>query len=655
MIVEVILDLPMNRRFDYIGVDVTPADCGRCVRVPWGKGEKIGVIRALKAVSEYPVEKLKPILEIWRHVPPLIVQDWKLIEFASRYYQYPLGQTALSVFPPALRRTKGWHPKRVWKWNRHKEEKVSSPCLNAEQQGIVDAILAKTGFAVHLVYGITGSGKTEVYLSAMEAVLARGKQVLLLVPEINLTPQLEARIARRWPELPWVSLNSSVSETERAQRWLAAQRGEARLVLGTRLSVLTPLPELGMIVVDEEHDTSFKQQEGLRYSARDLAIVRAHQGDLPIVLGSATPSLESWMNAQTGRYHLHVLRHRALDRARLPQLHLAPTKQSEPLWLKPLAATLARGEQALVFINRRGYAPVLICTGCGWQAFCRHCSVRMVVHRHERSLRCHHCGVRESVPESCPSCGNVYLETRGDGTQKLEGQLREWLPEARIQRLDADTLSRQGAWRTAFEKIVQRKVNLLVGTQLVVKGHDFPQLSLVVVLNADQALFSSDFRATERMMAQLTQVAGRAGRADIPGHVWIETDYPEHPLYQALRAHEIEEFWQQELTLRQKTGWPPYSYLALLRCESSVQSAADEFMTKAMGLAQDLAQPGLVIYDPVPALLQRKAGQHRRQMLVQSGERGRLQAFLQAWRESLGSVKLGRHTRWNLDVDPLEC
>lgn len=655
MIVEVILDVPLDRSFDYLGETVTVEDCGRCVCVPWGTGQKIGVIRAVKTESSYPLEKLKPILDVWRHVPALTSADWSLIEFSSRYYHHPLGQVATGIFPPALRRVKGWHPKRAWRLPGSEETAIPvTHSLNPDQATILATLRQSKGFVPHLLYGITGSGKTEIYLGWINTLLEQGKQVLLLVPEINLTPQLEGRLSQRWPNLPWVSLHSGVSEAERAHRWLAAQSGLARLVLGTRLAVFTPMPDLGLIIVDEEHDASFKQQEGLRYSARDLAIVRGHSEGLPVLLGSATPSLESWLNACSGRYQLHRLRQRAVPQARLPNLHLTPTGQSE-VWMEALREILARGEQGLVFINRRGYAPVLHCPACGWQSFCRRCSTRLVVHRQEQVLRCHHCGATENIVRHCPGCGNVHLETRGEGTQKVEARLRSHFPEQRVLRLDTDSLARKGAWAAAYQQILAHEVDLLVGTQLVVKGHDFPALSFVAVLNADQSLYSSDFRATERLLAQLIQVAGRAGRANRPGQVWVETDHPDHPVYQALKSQEIEPYWEQQLQERHQTGWPPYSHLAILRAESADRERLEVFMKQAHGLAQQFGRTEILVYDPVPALLQRKAGQYRHQILVQSEERGALQQFLGQWRGELITLKTGNALHWVLEVDPLDC
>ncbi len=657
MIVEVLLDLPLPRGFDYHASLVTEEDVGRRVKVPWGTGQKVGVIRALKHTSTYPPDKIREVLEIWRDIPPLNARDWQLLEFCSAYYHYPLGQTVLAMLPPALRRVGGWLPPRRVRQSRKDPAQSSTLPLNEAQRTVVQTILRQPHFAVHLIHGVTGSGKTEVYFSLIEEVLRRGRQVLLLVPEINLTPQLEQRLARRWPALDWVSLHSGVSEKERARRWLAAQAGTARLVLGTRLAVFTPLPELGLIVVDEEHEASFKQQDGLRYSARDMAIVRARQGEFPIVLGSATPTLESWHNARSGRYQLHHLRERAVPGACLPQLTLVPTAQEgiSPHWVTALHETLDRGEQVLVFINRRGYAPVLYCPNCGWQAACPRCSVRLVVHRRARQLRCHHCGLEQVLNEACPSCGNVHMETRGEGTQQVEERLRTYCPSARLLRLDSDSLALKGSWEKAREQILDHRVDILVGTQLLVKGHDFPDLSLVVVLNADQSLFSSDFRASERLYAQLLQVAGRAGRADKTGQVWIETDYPGHPVLLALLQHETENFLDQELALRRQMGWPPFSYLAILRVEARDVAKVAAFLDEARQKALAREGEGISIFDPVPSSLARKAGFHRWQLLVQGAQRTHLQAFLTGWVDELRALRSGQSIHWVLEVDPWDC
>src|SRR5574340_354574 len=426
--------------------------------------------------------------------------------------------------------------------------------LTGEQQQAVEAVAAAQGYACFLLHGITGSGKTEVYVHLMHHMLQpcpeqsrrSGGQVLLLVPEINLTPQLEQYFRSRFPDASFASLHSGLSEGERLHNWQQAQSGAAQIVLGTRLAVFAELPKLALIIVDEEHDGSFRSQDGLRYSARDVAIFRASQRGVPIVLGSATPSLESYHNAQSGRYRMLRLTGRALAVAHLPAVRCININQtvmhhgiSENL-LRDIGQRIARREQSLLFINRRGYAPVLMCTGCGWLSGCRHCAGKMVLHLNDQRLRCHHCGYQVRVPHACPDCGNADLHPVGSGTQRVESVLQERFPEARILRVDRDSTRSKRAWQSMREQIHANEVDILVGTQMLAKGHDFPALTLVGVLNPDSALYSSDFRAAEKLFAQLAQVAGRAGRADRPGEVLIQTAFPDHPLFRALQAHDFE-------------------------------------------------------------------------------------------------------------------
>lgn len=543
--------------------------------------------------------------------------------------------------------------------------------LSAEQQQAVDAVAQAQGYATFLLHGITGSGKTEVYVHLMQQALLpcpepgrrgggqeRGGQVLLLVPEINLTPQLENYFRSRFPDIDLVSLHSGLADGERAQNWLRAQSGEARIVLGTRLAVFTPLPQLALIIVDEEHDTSFKQQDGLRYSARDVAIFRANQRGVPIVLGSATPSLESYHNAQSGRYQMLRLTQRAAQNAQLPRMQCINIA-NEPLQhgmstrlLDAIAQRIAAGEQSLVFINRRGYAPVLMCTACGWMSDCKNCAGKMVVHLKDRRLRCHHCGHQERVPHACPSCGNVDLQPVGIGTQRIESALQEHFPKARILRVDRDSTRNKGAWNAMRKQIHDDAVDILVGTQMLAKGHDFPNLTLVAVLNPDSALYSSDFRASERLFAQLVQVAGRAGRADKPGEVLIQTIFPEHPLFRALQNHDYETWAETLLAERQSAGFPPFVYQAMLRAEGKQESAVYAYMKQARDTAVALGLP-VEIYGVVPAAMPRRANHIRAQLLIQSESRKPLQQFLRAWRPLLDGLPATK-LRWSLDIDPLE-
>ncbi|HEU0220254.1 MAG TPA: primosomal protein N' [Gallionella sp.] len=535
---------------------------------------------------------------------------------------------------------------------------VDAHTLTAEQQSAVDAVTMARGYACFLLYGITGSGKTEVYVHLMHHVLQRGGQVLLLVPEINLTPQLENYFRSRFPEVNLSSLHSGLPEGERLHNWQQAQSSAARIVLGTRLAVFAELPKLALIVVDEEHDGSFKQQDGLRYSARDVAIFRASQRDVPVVLGSATPSLESYYNAQSGRYRMLRLTGRALAEARLPAVRCVNINQtvmhhgiSENL-LREIGQRIARKEQSLLFINRRGYAPVLMCSGCGWLSGCRHCAGKMVLHLNDKRLRCHHCGYQVQVPYACPSCGNADLHPVGSGTQRVESVLHERFLDARILRVDRDSTRSRRAWQAMREQIHANEVDILVGTQMLAKGHDFPALTLIGVLNPDSALYSSDFRAAEKLFAQLTQVAGRAGRADKPGEVLIQTAFPDHPLFRALQAHDFEGWAASQLAERQMAGFPPFVYQAMLRAEGRQEAGVYAFLNEARAAAVALRH-AVEILGVVPAALPRRANHIRAQLLIQSPKRKDLQQFLRAWQPLLDALPAQR-LRWSLDIDPLE-
>jgi primosomal protein N' (replication factor Y) len=530
--------------------------------------------------------------------------------------------------------------------------------LTAEQQAAVDAVNQAHGYHTFLLHGVTGSGKTEVYVHLLQQVLQRGGQALLLVPEINLTPQLEYYFRSRFPDTELVSLHSGLNDGDRTQNWLLAQAGRARIILGTRLAVFTPLPNLALIIVDEEHDASFKQQDGLRYSARDVAIFRANERGVPIVLGSATPSLESYYNAGSGRYSLLKLSERALQQAQLPSVRCINISNAllqdgiSPALLTALGERLLRGEQSLVFINRRGYAPVLMCTACGWLSGCPNCAGKMVLHLKDGRLRCHHCGHQTRVPHSCPSCGNADLQPVGIGTQRIETALQEHFPDARILRVDRDSTRNKGTWNAMRKQIQDEAVDILVGTQMLAKGHDFHNLTLVCVLNPDSALYSGDFRASEKLFAQLAQVAGRAGRGNKPGEVLVQTAFPEHPLFNALRAHDYDTWAATLLEERKQAGFPPYVFQVLLRAEGRHEPDVYEFMQQARSAATGLAMQ-VEIYGVVPASMPRRANHIRVQLLVQSDTRKNLQQFLREWRPTLEAMQ-AKKIRWSLDVDPME-
>jgi primosomal protein N' (replication factor Y) len=660
-VIRVALDVPVEKLFDYLAPDATAEDIGQRVLVPFGKKTAVGVIVGVGRSSGIPRERLKAALRVLRDAPPLGAEELRLMRFAADYYRHPLGAVVMGALPARLRRVAPL-PRRPPKREKGRGEDARPPAdaapeLTSEQARAVADICGSLGaFRPMLLLGVTSSGKTEIYLHAIAAALAAGKQSLVLVPEIALTPQLEALVARRFPDTRTVSLHSGLAESERLAHWRAARSGEARIVLGTRLAVFAPLPDLGLVIVDEEQDSSFKQAEGFRYSARDLAVVRARQQEVPVVLGSATPALETYFNAVGGRYALLTLSSRI--GAPAPRIACIDTRGerltdglSERL-LTALRDRVASGEQALVFINRRGYAPVLACRACGWVSGCHRCAAQLVLHLPERRLHCHHCGHVAPPPVACPDCGNQDLAPVGHGTQRVEEALQRHLPDARILRIDRDTTRRRRAWHDMRLRIEKRDVDILVGTQILAKGHDFPHLNLVGVLNADGQLYSGDFRAAERLFALLTQVGGRAGRGGTQGEVLIQTEFPHHPLYSALREQDYRAFADSALAERRQAGFPPFVYQALLRAEATRLAAALEFLAEAARKGREF-DSGVTVYDPVPAALPRRAGRERAQLLVQSTSRRRLHEFLSAWHQALAQVRVTR-ARWALDIDPLE-
>ena len=654
---------------------------GALVRVPLGKREVAGIVWTEdESRPAAPTLELRPIQEALEGLPPLS-QAWRrLIEFAATYYQRQIGELALAVLPPELRRSDDRQlGRRLARLLREPAASAASgempqppvlPELSADQAAVLAQMMpmAQQAPAVTLLHGVTGSGKTEIYLRAAALALAAGKQVLMLVPEINLTPQLQARVAERFPAQRLVSLHSALTPAKRLDHWLLAHLGRADLVLGTRLAVFASLPRLGLIIVDEEHDPSFKQQEGARYSARDLAVYRGHLQQLPVILGSATPSLESWQRALEGRYRRLVLparigagampRVRLLDTASLPR-----TRGVLPALAPPLQAAvqerLARGEQSLLLLNRRGYAPVVHCHHCQWKSGCPHCSAWRVFHKADRTLRCHHCGFTEPVPRACPDCGNLDIAPLGRGTEKLEEQIAALLPGARIARIDADSTRHQGALERQLAAVHEGEVDVLVGTQMVTKGHDVRRVTLVAAINPDGALFSSDFRAPERLFALLMQAAGRAGRdaqQAARSEMWIQTAYPGHALYQALVKHDFEAFAASQLDERRRAGLPPFSFLALLRAEAREAAVAAGFLQAATALAAAMPEADAVsLYPAVPPAVPRVAGIERMQMLLESPSRPALQRFLAAWLPTLHALRRAHKglARWAVDVDPL--
>ena len=693
--VRVVLDVPLDGPFDYACHE--PVKVGQRVMVPFGKRRLIGVVVECPPDSALPVDQVKPVERVLVDAPTLTTSWLKFASFAATYYQRPLGEVVMPALPVSLRNIAAYEGKRsaegpVARVDARKAKQKKSvvgkkeqdECggaeptiknealtLNEHQQQAVLAITGVDGFAAFLLFGITGSGKTEVYMHAAAKVLSTGKRVLVLVPEINLTPQLEAVLRSRLEPLAGPTgvavMHSGLADGERLAAWLSIARGEARVVLGTRLSIFAPMDDLGLIVVDEEHDASYKQQDGLRYSARDLAVWRARDLDIPVILGSATPSMETWLHAQRGHYRRLDLPQRARS-VSMPQIRLVDTRRLQmqhglsPHLIEAMQAKLANKEQVLVFLNRRGYAPVLHCASCGWVSQCSRCTAFMVLHRAQpgrHRLHCHHCGLQHSVPRACPDCGDQDLEPMGRGTQRLEEYLAELFPEARIARIDADSTRRKGAAEALFAKVHAGEVDILVGTQMVAKGHDFANLGLVGVLNADAMLFSQDFRAPERLFAQLMQVSGRAGRHNGLGQVMVQTGYPEQPVYQALLRHDFEGFARHTLQERESAGLPPYGHHALIACESRDINDAIGFLLKAREQAEDcmsaLSLQGVItLYDPVPLRIVKVANVCRAQLLIEGVSRPALQGLLKTWVPLIGQDKPTRQVRWHIEVDPLE-
>lgn len=671
-ILRIAIDTPLDFFFDYrlivkSGETAVP-QVGQFVFVPFGKRKVTGVIMSVLEETDIPDEKLKNIIAVRDNIEPVSAKWLELCNFAASYYQRSVGEVMLPSLPKKLKEEKTVALMRALKAIEKLEEKpfdkkvlpADKPDLNANQQEALSQILAAKGFAPILLHGVTGSGKTEVYLQAFESFLSRDQfaTVMILVPEINLTPQLENSIRLRFPESDIAVLHSRLSEGERLKNWLMAHTGRAQILLGTRMAVLASVPQLSLIIVDEEHDPSYKQQEGLRYSARDLAVWRARQLNIPVVLGSATPSLETWHNAELGRYHKLSLPNRAVSEAQLPNIRLIDTTREKlqegisPPLLEALQTRLDRKEQSLIFLNRRGYATVLMCEACGWVSSCKHCSAYMVLHKAQHRLRCHHCSMELYVPKACPMCGDIDLKPLGRGTERIEESIQQYFPSARILRIDADSTRKKGSMQDVLNQIHQGEADILVGTQMIAKGHDFHNLTLVGVINPDMALFSHDYRASERLFAQLMQVGGRAGRRAMhegeKSEVLIQTRYPTHPLYQAVLQHDYDGFASDLLEERRQARLPPFIYQVLLCAEAKEQELALAFLKEA---SLGIDWPDIIVNEPVPMAMPRIGGVERAQLLIEASSRIQMQQFLKDWMVYLRAMKT--RIRWYIEVDPL--
>ena len=724
-IAAVALPVPLRRNFDFkVPPDIGSVRVGVRVRVPFGHRHLIGVVVNIKDSSDVPVRRLRDIAEILDATPIYSSTLFHWLQWIADYYHYPLGEVFNTALPAALRRGRSLHAKqnpfyrmttlgheadpefkgaplqkKIWQellshsllspsqlaelgqsWQRAVCKLVSNGWVeiveaspppppqdqnlkfNKEQTHAIQSILGTLGtYKCFVLFGVTGSGKTEVYLQVIRQVIANGKQALVLVPEIGLTPQLVKRFEQRIGTRLAV-LHSDLSMSERHRGWAAARDGTASIVLGTRSAVFTPMLNPGLIVIDEEHDLSFKQQEGLRYHARDIAVLRAKRESIPIVLGSATPSFESMANVAQSRYKILRLGTRPLG-ARLPRIDyvdLGRTPLEQGLsrtLIDAIAKRLTAKEQSLIFINRRGYAPVLFCSKCGWQAQCKRCDTKLIYHRADQKLRCHHCGLETLCPEQCPDCAATSIVPLGEGTQRLEGHLKQLFPAANIVRIDRDSTRRRGELEQRLDQAASGAADILVGTQLLAKGHHFPMVTLVGVIDADQGLYSVDFRATEYLFQQIMQVAGRAGRATNPGQVLVQTVHPGHLHFSLLQNHDYTKFAEIALKERKQAQHPPFAHFALLRAESTKTRVGLLFLEEVQKLATSLTghrDKGLQIMDPVPSPMEKRAGRYRAQLLISGRSRPSLHALLDELIPRLENHSLARRVRWSIDVDPME-
>ena len=728
-ILRVAIPVPIHTVFDYLPPQAYAPEQlqpGIRVMVPFGRGERCGVLLEIGSESKLEIDRLKRTLALLDQVPLLSAGDLAFLHWAAAYYQHPLGEVMTAALPSRLRKGEqpleqsksGWiltpsgaaqNPAKLKQAPRQQsimqllhtvsggisqtqlylqcgecqpilrrlelkgwiercniqctDEKdapvVAAPCLNQAQKRAVEAVDSSWDrFGVFLLDGVTGSGKTEVYLRLIELTVAHGRQALILVPEIGLTPQLLRRFQQRL-NASMVVMHSALSTTEREQAWQEARLGRADVVLGTRSAVLTSISRLGLIMVDEEHDLSLKQQEGFRYSARDLAVIRAQHAGCPIILGSATPALGTLHHALDRRYHHLVLPERA-GNAISPRLQLIDIRSVKieggisPTLGRLLEEEITAGNQVLLFLNRRGYAPLLTCYECGWLAQCKRCDARMTLHLKRSILWCHHCGAQRSMDHHCPQCGGDKLHPLGQGTERLEEVLHRRLPHLHIARIDRDSTRRKGSFEQLLAEIHAGKYRLLLGTQMLAKGHHFPNVTLVGILDVDQGLYGADFRAAERMAQLIIQVAGRAGRANKPGRVIIQTRHPDHPLLQTLIRKGYQAFALEMLAERRAAQLPPFSYQALLRAEANKPESPTKFLEQAASMAQELVDNSVDFWGPVPAPMERRAGRYRAHLLVQSGRRSSLQRLLASWIPRLQSLKSARYVRWSIDVDPQE-
>lgn len=725
-IAQIAVPVPLYGLFDYLVPDAAQHSlmAGCRVKVPFGRKQVLGIVMAVVDESDYPLSKLKSIVEIIDSKPLLTADILQLLQWASSYYLHPPGEVVFAALPKQIRQGDSaelrdeacWEltesglqqdikalkraPKQAailaymqasanqqlvasqfnedWdNWRAPLQSLVErslvsessrkildmSPAreqaaplqLNEQQSAAAKAVKQSLGcYQTFLLQGITGSGKTEVYLDVIQKALSLNYQVLVLVPEISLTPQLTQRFAARL-NTQIASLHSALNSTQRHAAWVQASKGLARLVIGTRSALFTPMPELGLIILDEEHDASFKQQEGFRYHARDLALVRARNKKIPVLLGSATPAFESLENVTREQYRLLQLTQRGVSAARPPTVSLLDVCRrpmedglSDKL-LEKIDEHLQQQGQVLLFLNRRGYAPLLMCHECGWTTACQRCDANMTLHQHNQRLRCHHCGYETAAPVSCPSCKDDNLYIPGAGTERIESALTEKYPQRVISRIDRDTTRRKGELDKKLNQARSGEAHILIGTQMLAKGHDFPGVTLVGILDADQGLFSADFRGTEHMAQLIIQVAGRAGRGEKPGEVIIQTHHPEHPLLHSLLETGYNGFAEVAREERRLANFPPYSFMAIVRCDATQKSYGPEFLNECR---QSFNYSDVQVYGPMPAPMEKRAGRYRWQLILLADQRKVLHSALRFWVPGIPKLKNANKVRWSIDVDP---
>lgn len=639
--------------FDYLPNETLPR-IGARVWVPFRHQQKLGIVIGIQSYSttSKPLKTIEKVID----EDPLLSEDMlKLAKWVSQYYQAPLSEVLTLMLPKRHRLAKEIRAVKESKKREHNKPPILH-ALNEEQKSVLNQMEQHlNAYHCALLYGVTGSGKTEIYLQLTAKILAQGKQALILVPEIGLTPQLIERFSSRFSE-KMVVIHSHVSETTRQQAWMLAQTRQARLVLGTRSAIFTPMPDLGLVIIDEEHDASFKQMDGVRYSARDTALIRAYHANVPIVLGSATPSLESLHNSQIGKYVCLRLNHKAKNQTPL-HYHIIDIR-NQPLHhglstttLSMMDQTLQQGNQVLVFLNRRGYSPVLLCHQCGWIADCHACDTHFTLHKDEHILVCHHCGARQPQTRTCPKCCSHELIPVGTGTQRIDTYLQTYFPNTAMLRVDRDTVGKKNAMNDHLDQIHKGEAQLIIGTQMLAKGHDFPRLTLVVILDADNGFHHHDFRALEHLGQLLTQVAGRAGRALEPGQVIIQTHIPQHPLLLMLIQQGYDAFSKALLSMRENAELPPFTYLAMIRAQGKQAKNVLDFLKQ---IKEYIQSTHLLALGPAPAPLAKKAGLYRMQLLLKSASRKQLAIALNTLRQTMLQQKQIKGVRWSIDVDPID-